>query len=224
MTATADHHRAEVLNALLADVGAAVEMVDAQGVIRACSAAGARLRGRTVDQVVGANLASLMPEPAAAERINLIRAVLESGRTAVLSERRQGHFARTVYRRVRTDRGDQVLASTYFGGHGPSAMLDHQNITPVVAVHDEPGELAKLTSKELTVLRKLAEGMTHEQIAQKLNRSAKTVEWHRSSIGRKLGLNTVVDLTRFAVERGVLSFYQPDDTAPARPRRVGSER
>jgi two-component system, NarL family, response regulator NreC len=61
-----------------------------------------------------------------------------------------------------------------------------------------------LTSREREVLQLVAEGQTSAQIAARLFISPRTVETHRANLMRKLGLNTQVDLVRYALKRGIL--------------------
>jgi DNA-binding NarL/FixJ family response regulator len=58
--------------------------------------------------------------------------------------------------------------------------------------------VACLTPREFEVLRLIGFGFGSSQIAEKLNRSVKTIETHRSNIKEKLGLKTGVELIRFA--------------------------
>jgi DNA-binding NarL/FixJ family response regulator len=50
----------------------------------------------------------------------------------------------------------------------------------------------------------LAEGLPVSDIAQKLFISPKTVENHRSSILRKLGLHSTIELIRYAAKLGLI--------------------
>jgi two-component system, NarL family, nitrate/nitrite response regulator NarL len=60
--------------------------------------------------------------------------------------------------------------------------------------------LAALTPREREVLQGIAEGRTNKEIAQALGLSSRTVESYRESLMRKLGLYTVAELTRLALE------------------------
>jgi DNA-binding NarL/FixJ family response regulator len=68
-----------------------------------------------------------------------------------------------------------------------------------------PGETAGLTRRELEVLRLIAEGVHAPAIAHELGISVGTVEVHRRSIMRKLGLHTVAELTRYAIREGLIA-------------------
>jgi DNA-binding NarL/FixJ family response regulator len=66
------------------------------------------------------------------------------------------------------------------------------------------GPLDQLTAREREVLAGVAQGHTNKEIAHQLGISHRTVESHRESLMRKLGIRTVAELTRFAIETGVL--------------------
>jgi PAS domain S-box-containing protein len=59
--------------------------------------------------------------------------------------------------------------------------------------------LRQLSDREFEVLRCLADGRTTREAAAELGISAKTVETHRLSLCRKLGLRSPAELIRFAV-------------------------
>jgi DNA-binding NarL/FixJ family response regulator len=61
-----------------------------------------------------------------------------------------------------------------------------------------------LTPRELEVLKLIAEAHTSKEIAQLLFISIKTVERHRQNILDKLGMRDRVELTRYAIRRGLI--------------------
>lgn len=61
-----------------------------------------------------------------------------------------------------------------------------------------------LTPREKEVLQMVAEGNTNAAIAARLRISVRTVEMHRASLMRKLGLESPADLVRYAIERGII--------------------
>jgi DNA-binding NarL/FixJ family response regulator len=61
-----------------------------------------------------------------------------------------------------------------------------------------------LTPRELEVLKLIAEAYTNKQIADTLFISIKTVERHRQNILDKLGMRDRVELTRYAIRRGLI--------------------
>jgi DNA-binding NarL/FixJ family response regulator len=61
-----------------------------------------------------------------------------------------------------------------------------------------------ITDRETEVLRLVAQGYSHKEIAAKLEVSTKTIEVHKANATRKLGLNGRTELLRFALLRGWL--------------------
>jgi DNA-binding NarL/FixJ family response regulator len=75
-------------------------------------------------------------------------------------------------------------------------------IRDYLARGDDPSD--PLTPRELEIVKLVAEGRTSEEIAEALVISRKTVEHHRSHILEKLGMRDRVDLTRYAIRRGLV--------------------
>jgi DNA-binding NarL/FixJ family response regulator len=69
---------------------------------------------------------------------------------------------------------------------------------------DDEQQLDILTPRELQVLKLIAEAYSSKQIAQELVISVKTVERHRQNILDKLGMSDRVELTRYAIRRGLI--------------------
>ena len=65
-------------------------------------------------------------------------------------------------------------------------------------------EFEILTPRELQVLKLIAEAHTSKEIAAELVISIKTVERHRQNILDKLGMSDRVELTRYAIRRGLI--------------------
>jgi DNA-binding NarL/FixJ family response regulator len=69
------------------------------------------------------------------------------------------------------------------------------------------GESARaepLTPRELEIVKLIAEAYTNDDIAEQLVISKKTVERHRANILEKLGMRDRVELTRYAIRRGLV--------------------
>lgn len=65
---------------------------------------------------------------------------------------------------------------------------------------------AKLTRKEIEVLKLLAAGLKAKEAADKLNCSVRTVDNHRANIMKKLQMHDIVSLTHYALRRGLISL------------------
>jgi DNA-binding NarL/FixJ family response regulator len=68
----------------------------------------------------------------------------------------------------------------------------------------ETGHGELLTPREEEILKLVAEAHTNEEIAELLFISKKTVERHRANILEKLGMRDRVELTRYAIRRGLI--------------------
>ena len=67
------------------------------------------------------------------------------------------------------------------------------------AVHDE-----MLTPREEEIVKLVAEAHTNDEIGVLLHISKKTVERHRANVLEKLGMRDRVELTRYAIRRGLV--------------------
>jgi len=63
-----------------------------------------------------------------------------------------------------------------------------------------------LTSREIEILKLIAEGHKNKDIADHLCISSKTVEKHRSNLMEKLDIRNTAALTAYAIEKGITSF------------------
>ena len=80
-------------------------------------------------------------------------------------------------------------------------------VTTLVRDYVERGgeeEFDVLTPRELEVLKLIAEAYSNKEIAKELWISVKTVERHRQNILDKLGMSDRVELTRYAIRRGLI--------------------
>lgn len=67
-----------------------------------------------------------------------------------------------------------------------------------------PRAVIELTGRQRQILQLIAEGKQNKEIAGLLNVSVKTIEFHRSRLMLKLGAHTVAELTRFAIQEGLI--------------------
>jgi DNA-binding NarL/FixJ family response regulator len=101
----------------------------------------------------------------------------------------------------RVAEGDAVFSPRLAGfvldafAHGPSA--------------GEQAELDQLTAREREVLQHIARGYMYKEIAQRLDISIKTVEAHVSAVLRKLQLSSRHELSRWAMQRQLVSLDGP---------------
>lgn len=71
--------------------------------------------------------------------------------------------------------------------------------------HSPKKEVA-LSTRELEVLKYIAQGFTHQEIAEKLFVSVKTIETHKGRLSEKLGTKKRSELVRYAVKVGLIKL------------------
>jgi DNA-binding NarL/FixJ family response regulator len=117
-----------------------------------------------------------------------------------------------LLRAIRRAAVGQRYLSEPFAASGMQRWLERAERDPV-----DPYE--RLTAREREVLQLVAEGYSSAGIAGRLTISPRTVESHRASVMRKLGLGSQVEVVRYALARGILSPRW--DRVPASIRRPG---
>lgn len=117
---------------------------------------------------------------------------LQAGALGVLS--RKAHLEE-VLRAIRLVHSGQ----RYLSGPIQRAFADRYVRQCLLESCEEP-----LTKREREILRLLALGCNHHEIARKLFVSIKTIDTHRSNLLRKLKLRNNADITRFAIRNGLI--------------------
>ncbi|ALA60401.1 response regulator [Nitrospira moscoviensis] len=96
-----------------------------------------------------------------------------------------------------------------------AVIAGHSYITPLITkdlldvflakASEKPGGTDGLTLRQREVLQLLAEGRTAKEIANVLNISSRTVEFHKGQILDQLNLHTTADLIKYAVTHGIVA-------------------
>jgi|SRR5579883_912092 len=97
---------------------------------------------------------------------------------------------------------DDVLAGRYY--ISPELRQRYLELDP--SAGRNPADLFgnALTSRQREVLQLIAEGKSAKEIAFILDISVRTVEFHKGAIMDELGLRSTAELTRYAIEQGVV--------------------
>lgn len=82
-------------------------------------------------------------------------------------------------------------------------MREENGYEMVWAKQNDLGPLKQLGPRELVVLALLGQGLTLQEVAQRVHRSIKTVQTQRDSIGRKLGVRSRSELQEIVVMAGL---------------------
>jgi DNA-binding NarL/FixJ family response regulator len=126
---------------------------------------------------------------------DLIEEVFESGAKSYVRKAEAGQFLVPALRALQnhktflTDEVSTVLFSRFLTTGGKKK-------TP-------PGD-TKLTAREREIVRHLAEGKSNKEVAIALEISVRTCETHRAGVMRKLRLNSLADIVRYAIRHGIV--------------------
>jgi len=91
------------------------------------------------------------------------------------------------------------------GGSYVSPGFGHEVIEGILNWPDKSSRVViELTGRQREILQLIAEGKQNKEIADILHVSVKTVEFHRGRLMAKLGAHTVAQLTRLAIEEGLI--------------------
>lgn len=87
-----------------------------------------------------------------------------------------------------------LKGSNYFSRRAQDIIF--KKYTQNVGKKREPEEQIKLTQREIEIIRLIAEGLTSQQMADKLFISPRTVETHRANLMKKLSVRNVIELVK----------------------------
>ncbi len=128
---------------------------------------------------------------ASGEDSDVLAAVEVGARGYLVKSARRAELLEAVRR---TAAGD----ATFSPGLAALVLGEYRRIA-----RDEPTTTTVLTEREIEILRMVSTGRTARQIAERLVVSHRTVQNHIQNTLRKLQLHNRVELTRWAIERGL---------------------
>jgi DNA-binding NarL/FixJ family response regulator len=119
-------------------------------------------------------------------------------------------YAEPVY----VEQAAQVGAKAFLSKVAPAqqlleaihAVLEGENLLPLTrregASTTSPAR-SELTARQREVLRLIAQGSSAKDIANQLNISVRTAEFHRAAIMQRLGLHSTAQMTRYAIANNI---------------------
>lgn len=195
-----------VWNALAHDSGAAVAVFDADGYPQFANSVFLRMAGvRTFDEIKKLSIEQRLAHDMAEERLQILRDVIRTGHSVLIKDLRGG---RALVITVRQFPGQPHFAlAVYRPADIPNWVSDAEpsDVPSAQIRHVDPGPLGVLSEREKEILALIGQGLTSAQIAKKLCRTIKTIEWHRSAIARKLHTKDRVALAQLAIQAGLCS-------------------
>jgi RNA polymerase sigma factor (sigma-70 family) len=128
---------------------------------------------------------------------------------AVIRAGARGYVTKTISaeelaRAVRRVAAGDAVFSPRLAGFVLDAFAVERSAAEGAATSD--AELDQLTPREREVLRHIARGYMYKEVAQRLGISVKTVEAHVSAVLRKLQLSSRHELSRWALQRQLVSL------------------
>jgi DNA-binding CsgD family transcriptional regulator len=176
-----------------------------------CNAGYASLCGRPIERLLGTRMGDVMPAAAAEEREAQLREVMRTGMPVTYVQ--FGADTRLLC-------AARPLDAEAFGHAGvlttiqeaPSGVLNGVPEAHGSSVLRTPclAGLGVLSPRELEVLYHLSVGEATAEIADRLHRSAKTVDKHIESIHRKLRTSSRAAIVRLGVEKGIDAFTESE--------------
>lgn len=103
---------------------------------------------------------------------------------------------------------EAALRAVQSGKNYLSPALAQRIVVPQPSDEPSKSPLERLTSRQREILQLIAESRTTKEIAAELGVSAKTVEFHRAELMKRLSLRDIPALVRFAMQSGLV---QPPD-------------
>jgi len=194
--------------ALMEDTLLPAMVLSLAGVIEFANAEAARLMGVEPGAAIGRQLNEFYSEEMVAERMALVADAVKAGRSIAVVGMCRGRMMHSVCRPIVSDgQPTKVLMVCRLAGGGEPVTVEGGDL--VRARVDDPGALGTLTAREFEILKFIGVGLSTAEIAQRLGRSVKTVEWHRVSLGNKLGVTNRVELARIAIAAGIVGLDHP---------------
>ncbi len=206
-------HCDAVWGAVTSVPGVGVAIVDGGGQIVYANAESNRLlRGEDTEDPTGRELREVFPAEYVTERMTIIQQVLRTGKPILLRHISHGVQLESAMHPVGSGEGLVLVITRQgeSGEHGSEFEVFESEFADL-------GPLSVLSPRELEVLALIGKGMRIAEIAEALYRSPKTVENHRASIGRKLGVTRRTELARLAHRAGL----KPEDAKRRRYSRAG---
>jgi len=206
-------------NALANDAGVALFVVDASLRIRhANKPASEQMSSRCKDHL-GRPLSEVFPQPLASEYAAVAEQACSTDEPIDLIGMIDGAWRRLTFRPVHFEDNRCVLISS----PPTAAFSPPKNGRRVLrSAQDDLGDLSKLTSRELEILRLVGLGLNTTQVAESLSRSVKTVDGHLLSIRNKIGQLTRTELAALAIESGLTRVDDEEVRRIARQARAAA--
>jgi len=157
-----------------------------------------------------------MPEMTGIEATRILRAALPKTKIVMVTQQNGQGYIQEAFRAGAAGYLLKQSAAAELRNALKEVLIGHYYVTPLVTQGIAPSLLRplvnpselfgkSLTPRQREVLRFVAQGKQVKDIAVRLKISPKTVEYHKSVLMEELGRHTTAELTRYAIENGIIT-------------------
>lgn len=182
--------------------GVGILIVDVDGLVLFCNPQAQQIYYGNNFNPVGKTIEEIEGREFAAERMPVIRQVIESRQPVMLRHIRGGRWTEAMIwpMELVPDRKPRVISVTRQGLDVVEPGVEYRVIDSNLV---DLGPLDALTHRELEVLTLVGHGTPLKAIAKELGISQRTVERYRSDISRKLGVTSIAEIARLVQVAGL---------------------
>lgn len=127
---------------------------------------------------------------------SIVKKMLDSGAS--------GYVLKNINKEILIEAIDAVAkGKIYYSSEIPILLATPSSENPITE-KKQATYTSLLSSREIEILQHIANGLSSNEIADKLFLSSKTIETHRTNIMRKLNIRNVVGLVKFAIKSGLV--------------------
>lgn len=182
--------------------GVGVLIVDITGVVVFCNEQAKKIYYGNEFNPVGMTIEDIEGKDFAAERMPVIREVIETGEARILRHIRGGRHTEAVFWPLDHEPGTQPRVITI-----TRQLLEVKNSDETFPIIQSQlvdlGPLDVLTKRELEVLALVGHGIPLKAVAKQLGVAQRTVERYRTDIARKLHFNSIAEAAQIVQVAGL---------------------
>lgn len=192
----------EFWNLLKSQPGVGILIIDVDGLVLYCNPQAQQIYygerfnpvGKTIEEIEGPEFA--------AERMPVIREVIESRKPIILRHVRGGKRTEAMIWPMEPvpERKPRIISVTRQGVDIVEPGVDYRVVDSNLI---DLGPLDALTTRELEALTLIGHGMPLKAIACEMGIAQRTVERYRSDIARKLGVTSIAEIARLVQAAGL---------------------
>ncbi|RLS74270.1 MAG: hypothetical protein DWI00_09525 [Planctomycetota bacterium] len=192
----------EFWNLLKSQPGVGILIVDIDGLVLFCNKQAKQIYYGDNFNPVGKTIEEIEGPVFAAERMPVIRQVIETRQPVMLRHIRGGRWTEAMIWPMEAvdEKKPRIISVTRQGVDVVEPGVDFRVIDSNLV---DLGPLDSLTPRELEVLTLVGHGSPIKAIAKELGVAQRTVERYRSDISRKLGVTSIAEIARLVQLAGL---------------------